>query len=128
VSFVLATAFLVALACALIATPAIICVELRKPRRYFIFLVCFCLCGAVVVLLLQLFARPHRIVVSVPLTLVLMFLPLAALYGFFPGLDVLSAEGPRKILITTAVATLIGGPPWFWYAMWILCSVGKSCI
>ena len=71
---------------------------------------------------------PHRIVPSDPLMLLLIFLPLGVLYAFFPGLDVLSAELPRKILRSTVVASVIGGPLWYWYAMWVVCAMGSSCI
>jgi hypothetical protein len=126
--FLLLALFLIALACALIAMPAILCVELRKPRAYFVFLACFCLFGSIIVSLTELVQTPHRIVPSDPLMLLLIFLPLGVLYAFFPGLDVLSAELPRKILRSTIVASVIGGPLWYWYAMWVVCAMGSSCI
>jgi|ERR1700722_6836988 hypothetical protein len=126
--FLLLALFLIALACALIAMPAILCVELRKPRAYFVFLACFCLFGSIIVSLTELVQTPHRIVPSDPLMLLLIFLPLGVLYAFFPGLDVLSAELPRKILRSTVVASVIGGPLWYWYAMWVVCAMGSSCI
>jgi hypothetical protein len=126
--FLLLALFLIALACALIAMPAILCVELRKPRAYFVFLACFCLFGSIIVSLTELVQTPHRIVPRDPLMLLLIFLPLGVLYAFFPGLDVLSAELPRKILRSTVVASVIGGPLWYWYAMWVVCAMGSSCI
>ena len=126
--FLLVAVFLIALACALIATPAILCVELRKPKAYFVFLACFCVFGAVIVALTQLLQTPHRIVPRDPLMLLLIFLPLGGLYAFFPGLDVLSAEPPRTILRSTVVASVVGGPLWYWYALWIACAMGASCI
>ena len=126
--FLLIAVFLIALACALIAVPAILCVELRKPRAYFVFLASFCLFGSIIVSLTELVQTPHRIVPSDPLMLLLIFLPLGVLYAFFPGLDVLSAELPRKILRSTIVASVIGGPLWYWYAMWVVCAMGSSCI